>query len=615
MNRSFLAFSMLFLLTIIFITRLFFLQVVNDSFKFESEKNARQRIVQYPERGYVYDRNNVLLVTNQPAYDLMVVPRNVKTIDTLEFCKLINISKESFLKRMKKAKSYSWRKPTVFVRELSKENFAFFQEKMFKFTGFYIQKKSLRKYPIKSSSNVLGYVSEVSTWTLRNDTIGYYKLGDQIGTGGIEKSYEKELRGKAGVKYFVVDVHNRIQGDYANNKFDTIPVNGKDITSTVDINLQILGEKLMNNKRGGVIAIEPKTGEILASITAPNYDPNLLVGRKRSRNYSKLLDSVGKPLFDRGLLAEYPPGSPFKLINGLIALQEEVITTRTSWTCHHGFHHGSLHVKCHCGIHNKPQALHSAILRSCNNYFCQTYKLSIENYETAEIGMNVWSKHVKSFGFGKFLNNDLPTGRKGLVPSVEMYDRVYGKGRWKATFNISNAIGQGELLVTPIQLANMTAIIANKGWYYTPHIVKKLNGIDIDNPKFTEKKYTTIDEKYFDPIISGMTDVFESDRGTARASRIQGIILAGKTGTAQNNHGQDHSIFVAYGPVDDPKIAIAVFVENGYWGSRWAAPIATLMIEQYLNGEISRKRLLERIENGSLLEEYYKQEHPEEDED
>ena len=612
MNRSLLAFAMLFLITTIFIARLFFLQVVNDSFKFESEKNARQRIVQYPERGYIYDRNDVLLVTNQPAYDLMVIPRNVKTIDTLEFCRLIDITKESFIKRMKKVKSYSWRKPSVFVRELSKENFAFFQEKMFQFPGFYIQKKSLRKYPINSSPNVLGYVSEVSTWTLRNDTTGYYKLGDQIGTGGIEKSYEKELRGKAGVKYYVVDVYNRIQGSYAKNKFDSIPINGQDITSTIDINLQLLGEKLMNNKRGGIIAIEPKTGEILASISAPTYDPNLLVGRKRSRNYSKLLDSVGKPLFDRGLLAEYPPGSPFKLINGLIALQEGVITTNTSWTCHHGFHHGSLHVKCHCGIHDRAQSLHSAILRSCNNYFCHTYKLAIENYPTAEIGMDVWSKHVKSFGFGKFLNNDLPTGRKGLVPSVKMYDRVYGKGRWKATFNISNAIGQGELLVTPIQLANMTAIIANKGWYYTPHIVKKIDHIDINNPKFTKKKYTTIESKYFDPVISGMTDVFESKRGTARASRIPGIILAGKTGTAQNNHGQDHSIFVAFGPVDNPKIAIAVFVENGYWGSRWAAPIATLMIEQYLNGEITRKRLEERIVNGSLLEEYYKQEHPDE---
>ncbi len=614
MNRRLLAFAMLFLITGIFIARLFFLQVVNDSFKFESEKNARQRIVQYPERGYIYDRNNVLLVTNQPAYDLMVIPRNVKTIDTLEFCELINITKESFIKRIKKAKSYSWRRPSVFVRELSKENFAFFQEKMFKFPGFYIQKKSLRKYPINSAANVLGYVSEVSTWTLKNDTTGRYKLGDQIGTAGIEKSYEKELRGKAGVKYYVVDVHNRIQGSYAKNKFDTIPINGRDITSTIDINLQLLGERLMNNKRGGIIAIEPNTGEILASISAPTYNPNLLVGRKRSRNYSKLLDSVGKPLFDRGLLAEYPPGSPFKLINGLIALQEGVINTSTSWTCHHGFHHGSLNVKCHCGIHDRPQSLHSAILRSCNNYFCHTYKLSIENYPTAEIGMKVWSNHVKSFGFGKFLNNDLPTGRKGLVPSVEMYDKIYGKGRWKATFNISNAIGQGELLVTPIQLANMAAIIANKGWYYTPHIVKKLDGKNIDNPKFTKKKYTTIDAKYFDPIISGMTDVFESERGTARASRIPDIILAGKTGTAQNAHGQDHSIFVAFGPVDNPKIAIAVFVENGYWGSRWAAPIATLMIEQYLKGNVSRKKLEERIENGSLLDEYYKQEHPNENE-
>ena len=607
MNRQVLAFLMLFILTIIFLVRLFFLQVVNDSYKFESEKNARQRIVQYPERGYIYDRNNTLLVTNQPAFDLMIIPRNIKEIDTTEFCELIDISKDSFIKRMKKAKGYSWRKASVFVEELSKENYAFFQEKMFNYPGFYIQRKSLRKYPIVSSPNVLGYVSEVSPWMLKRDSSGLYKQGDQIGFAGIEKSYEKQLRGKRGVKYFVVDVHNRIQGSYDNAAYDSLAVNGKDITSTIDINLQLLGEQMMQNKRGGIVAIDPKTGEILASISAPTYDPNLLVGRKRSKNYSVLLDSVGKPLFDRGLLAEYPPGSPFKLINGLIALQVGAITTETGYTCHHGFRFGRLHVGCHCGIYTQRQKLHSAILRSCNNYFCTSYKASLDQYATTEEGFRIWVNHVKSFGLGKFLNNDLPTGRKGLVPTVERYDKIYGKGRWKPTFIISNAIGQGELLVTPIQLANMTAAIANKGYYYTPHIVKKIGGIDLDNPQFLEKKYTTIDQEYFDPIISGMTDVFESDKGTARSSKIPGITLAGKTGTAENPHGQDHSIFIAYGPVEDPKIAIAVFVENGYWGSRWAAPMATLMIEKYLTGEIKRTSLLKRMVDGSLQDEYNKQ--------
>ncbi|MEN8136825.1 MAG: penicillin-binding protein 2 [Bacteroidota bacterium] len=607
MDRKILAFILLFSLTIIFIIRLFFLQVVNDSFKFESEKNARQKIIQYPDRGYIYDRNNVLLVTNQTAYDLMVVPRNVKTIDTVEFCNLINITKESFIKRLNKAKVYSWRKPSVLVEELSKENYAFFQEKMYKFPGFYIQKKSLRKYPINSSPNVLGYVSEVSTWILKKDTTGYYKQGDQIGFAGIEKSYEKELRGKNGVKYFVVDVHNRIQGSYKNSLYDTLPVNGKDITSTIDIQLQQYGEKLMTNKRGGIVAIEPKTGEILASISAPSYDPNLLIGRKRSKNYSLLLDSVGKPLYDRGLLAEYPPGSPFKVVNALIALQEGVINEYSKYTCHHGFHHGSLWVRCHCGVYDRPHNLHSAILRSCNNYFSQSYKASLENYSSTEEGFRIWSEHVKSFGLGKFLNNDLPTGRKGLVPSVELYDRQYGKGRWKATYNISNAIGQGEILVTPIQLANMTATIANRGFYYTPHIVKKIDDIPTNNPDFIKKNHTSIDSEHFDKVIKGMVAVFESESGTARYSRLPGIILAGKTGTAENPHGQDHSIFIAYGPVEDPKIAIAVFVENGYWGSRWAAPIASLMIEKYLKGEVSRERLEEKIINGSLLEEYEKQ--------
>lgn len=606
MNRKFFAFILLFIVTSIFLGRLFYIQIVNKSFKIESEKNARQRIIQYPDRGYIYDRNDVLLVANQPAYDLMIIPRNVKNIDTAEFCNLIDITVESYKKRITKAKKYSWRKPSTFVRELSKENFAFFQEKMYKFPGFYIQKKTLRKYPINSSANVLGYVGEVSTYMLKRDSSRHYKQGDQIGIAGIEKSYEKELRGKRGVKYFVVDVHNRIQGTFKNAEIDTTAINGSDITSTIDINLQLLGEKLMTNKRGGIIAIEPKTGEILASITAPNYNPNLLVGRKRSKNFALLQDSVGQPLFDRGLLAQYPPGSPFKIINGLIALQEGVISTNYSYVCRHGYHYGNRILKCHCGIFNKPQKLHSAILRSCNSYFANSYKSTLDKYKTTEEGFRIWSDHVKSFGLGKFLNNDLPTGKKGLVPTVEYYDKIYGKNRWRSTFTISNAIGQGELLVTPIQLANITAIVANEGYYYTPHIVKKINNNPITNKQFTVKKHTSIDAKYFQPIIEGMTDVFESKKGTARFSKISDIKLAGKTGTAENPHGQDHSIFIAFGPVDNPKIAIAVFVENGYWGARWAAPIASLMIEKYLNGEIKRKTLENRITNGSLLEEYEK---------
>lgn len=597
---------MLFIVMIIFLIRLFYIQIVNDSYKFESDKNSRQKIKLYPDRGYIYDRNNILLVSNQPAYDLMVIPRKVKNIDTLKFCKLINITKERYIKRMKRVKSYSWRKPSVFIGELSKENFAFFQEKMFKFPGFYIQKKTLRKYPFKSAPNVLGYVGEVSSWMLKKDTSGFYRQGDQIGIAGIEKSYEKELRGQRGVKYVVVDVHNRVQGRYEQGDYDTIPVNGADIKSTIDIFLQQYGEKLMTNKRGGIVAIEPGTGEILASITAPSYDPNLLIGRKRSKNYSKLLSQDGKPLFDRGLLAQYPPGSPFKIINALVALQVGAITENTGFTCHHGFRHGSLHVKCHCGIYDRPQKLNSAILRSCNNYFSTSYKLSIEQYPTTEEGFRVWSEHVKSFGLGKYLNNDLPTGRKGLVPNTQLYDKVYGKGRWRPTYNISNAIGQGELLVTPIQLANMTAAVANKGYYYTPHIVKNIGENSVENTRFANRINTTVDPKYFPAVIQGMIDVFEPG-GTGWASRIPGMKIAGKTGTAENPHGQDHSIFIAFAPADNPKIAIAVFVENGYWGSRWAAPISTLMIEKYLTGEVKRKRLEKKIIEGSLQNEYNKQ--------
>lgn len=606
MYRKAFVFALLILTSLIFIGRLFYIQIIDKSLKLESDKNARQKEIQYPDRGYIYDRNGVLIVSNQPAYDLMVIPKNVKNIDTLEFCKLVNISKQTYIDKIKKAKKHSMRKASLFLKKLSKEEYAFFQEKMFKFPGFYIQKKTLRLYPFKNAANVFGYVGEVSKSMIKNDLSNHYKQGDQIGISGIEKSYENELRGKRGIKYYVVDVHNKIQGTFRNKELDTLAINGNDVTATIDINLQLLGESLMANKRGGIVAIEPRTGEILALVTSPNYDPSLMLGRKRAE--FSLSNARGRPLFDRSLLAQYPPGSPFKLITGLIGLQERIITPNSKFICRHGFHYGKLHVKCHCGYYDKPQKLHSAILRSCNNFFIEVYKASIENEATIEEGLDKWSNHVKSFGLGNYLNNDLSVGKKGLVPSVDMYNKIYGKGRWRSTFTLSNAIGQGELLVTPIQLANMTAAIANHGYYYTPHIVRSVENMPKVKTKYIERKYTTIEPKYFKPIINGMVDVFESPRGTARFSKIKGILLAGKTGTAENPHGEDHSIFIAFGPVENPKIAVAVFVESGYWGSRWAAPIATLMIEKYLKGEISRKELQKKMETGSLQEEYIKQE-------
>lgn len=557
----------------------------------------------YPGRGFIYDRTGKLLVGNQSAYDLMVVPRFVKSLDTANFCRLLNLEQTDFNERLSKAKRYSYIKESVFIKQMSKEQFAYLQEKLHHYPGFFPRKRILRTYTTKAAANVVGFIGEANDRFLEANK-NYHK-GDLVGITGIEKSYEKQLRGHAGISYKMVDVHNTAKGQFEGGKFDTIPQPGQDIMSTIDIDLQAYGEKLMGGKRGSVVAIEPKTGEILSLITAPSYDPELMVGRQRSKNYSRLyLDSINKPLFDRGLLAEYPPGSPFKVVNALIGLQEGTLTPKTTYTCHHGFHYGRLHVACHCGT-GYPIPLRTAISKSCNNYFCTVFKNTVEKYENAQIGLDAWSNHVKSFGLGQYLNNDLPTGRKGFVPTAEYYTRVDGATSWRAVRAISLGIGQGELLLTPVQMANFTAAIANKGWYITPHIVKRIASNPIEDEHLTKPKYTSIDQEHFETVIEGMFDVFEY--GTARGSRHDSIQMCGKTGTAENPHGQDHSIFVAFAPKDNPKIALAIIVENGYWGSRWAAPIASLMIEKYLNREVTRAAMEKRMIEGSLNEEYEKQ--------
>lgn len=594
---------------IIFIGRLFYLQILSNSYKLHPLNNSAVKITyDYPERGYIYDRNGLLLVANQLSYDIMIIPREVKPLDTLEFCSLLKITKEDFLKKFKRAKRYSTRIPSTFVAQLSKSDYAYLQEKMHKFKGFYIQKRSLREYPVKSAPNVLGYISEVNEGIINKNP--YYQLGELIGTAGVEKTYEKILRGTKGVKYIQRDRFNKEIGPYKDGIYDTLPTPGNDITLTIDGVLQQYGESLMINKRGGIVAIEPATGEILALVSTPTYDPNLMVGRERSKNFTKMyLDSISKPLLDRGLQGEYPPGSPFKVITALAALQEKVITTTTGFKCFGGYKYGSgknAFMECHCGVHGGSVQLNKAIYRSCNSYFANAYRKTIEKYPTASEGMNIWSDHVKSFGLGNYLNNDLSVGQKGLIPTGSFYDKWYPNSRWTATYNISNAIGQGEILTTPIQLANMTAAVSNRGFYFTPHIVKNIDGIELD-PRFKTRKQTTIDKEYFEPVIEGLFDVFENPNGTATWSRVKGIEICGKTGTAQNTHGQDHSIFIAFAPKDNPKIAIAVFVENGYWGSRWAGPIASLMIEKYLNGGTIRPWEEERMLKGSLEEEYAKQ--------
>ncbi|HEU0136833.1 MAG TPA: penicillin-binding protein 2 [Flavobacterium sp.] len=593
---------------VILLLRLFYLQIIDDSLKLKSDNNAIKIQYDYPERGYIYDRNGKLLVANQPSYDIMVIPRELKNIDTLEFCHLLNITREDYIDKIKKAIVYSPRLPTVFLPQLNKREYAAFQEKIRKFQGFYIQKRSLRDYQVNVGANIFGFITQVNEAIIKKNP--YYNSGDLIGRQGVEESYENVLRGVKGVKYIQKDKFNREIGSYKEGKFDTIAVQGEDIHLSIDIDIQKYGEQLMVNKRGGIVAIEPSTGEILALVTAPSYDPAILVGRERSRNYTKLYnDSIAKPLYDRGLLAEYPPGSPFKILTGLIALHEQVIDEETSFACHHGFSYArGRFMKCHDSGISK---LHNGIYNSCNTYFASVYMKTINKYAKPADGVDVWSNHLKSFGLGEFMGYDLPTGRKGSRPTSKLYKRIYPNGGWRSTAIVSNAIGQGEVLMTPIQLANMMATVANRGHYYTPHIIKSIEGEKIDK-KFTTKHVTTISRKYFEPVISGLFDVY--NLGTAKSLQVEGIEICGKTGTAENYakiNGervklQDHSIFVAFAPRVNPKIAIAVFVENGYWGARWAGPMASLMIEKYLKGKITRTDLEKRMLEGSLQGEYAK---------
>jgi len=589
--------------------RIFYLQVINDTFKLKSENNAIKIQYEYPERGYIYDRNGKLLVANQASYDIMVIPRDIKNLDTLQFCQLLAITKEEFIKKIEKAKVYSPRLPSVFLAQLNKSEYAAFQEKIRKFEGFYVQKRSLRDYEVDFGANIFGFITQVNENTIKKKP--YYKSGDLIGMQGVEQYYEEILRGIKGVKYFQKDKYNREIGSYKNGKYDTIAVQGEDITLSIDAEIQRYGEQLMVNKRGGIVAIEPKTGEILALVTAPSYDPGILVGRQRSKNYTLLYhDSIAKPLYDRGLLAEYPPGSPFKLLTGLVALQEGAIDENTTVFCHHGFSYArGRFMRCHC--HGGALQLHRGIYESCNAYFGTAYMRTINKYVKPSYAVDVWSSHVKSFGLGQFMGYDLPTGRRGSIPTSKTYKRIYPNGGWRSTAIVSNAIGQGEVLATPIQLANMMATIANKGYYYTPHIIKKIKGEQID-PKFKIKHEATIDKKYFEPIISGLFDVY--NLGTARGLRVDGIDICGKTGTAENFARidgkkvqlEDHSIFVAFAPKDNPKIAIAVLVENGGFGATIAGPIASLMIEKYLRKKITRTDLEKRILEKSLRDEYAK---------
>ena len=596
--------------SIIFTIRLFWVQIVDINDVKLSNKNSVEKKYNFPERGYIFDRNNKLIVDNELFYDLMIIPSELQELDTLEFCNILKINKNTLEEKIKKAKKYSKIKPSVFVSQISKNDFAVIQEKLWKYKGFSVRKKSNRKYLLSSASNILGYISEVNDYEVRDDS--YYESGELIGRQGIEKAYEEKLRGFKGVNYFQKDKFNRITGPYKNGIYDTLPKPSKNINLTIDFDLQIYGDSLMINKFGTIVAIEPESGEILSLINAPNFDPNLLIGRDRSKNYLILKnDTIGKPLFDRGLQGMYPPGSPFKLINGLIALEEKIITPENKIQCNYGhFYSKNRFMKCHCkaGTYND---LNTAIYNSCNTYFATIYKKTLQKDSNSKTGIDIWKNHVISFGLGNYLGYDHPLGQPGLIPDSNYYDKWYPNNSWRAVTTISNGIGQGEILTTPIQLGNIAATIANRGWFITPHFVKKISNDSIKS-KYINKKYTSIDSIHYEKIIKGMYDVIE--KGTARNSKINGIDIVGKTGTVENfikingtrKQLTDHSVFIGFAPKDNPKIAVAVFIENGYWGSRWAAPIASLMMEKHLNKKVNRKYLENYILNGNLIQEYLK---------
>lgn len=591
-SRKYVVIAIFCVAVLILLIKLFMIQIVDQSYKRSSDNNTLRYITQYPARGKIFDRNGKLLVYNEAIYDIMVIPRQVKNLDTLAFCSAIDITRESFEERMKKAKRYSSFSPSVFMTQITKEEYGKIAENLHQYPGFYFQTRSVRNYPYPIAAHTLGNIGEVSKKDLERDD--YYKSGDYIGKSGIESFYEQELRGEKGGKIIVVDVHNREKDRFMDGAFDTLPVAGKDIYLGLDAELQAYGEKLLKNKTGSIVAIEPSTGQILAMVTSPSYDPNELVGRVRGENYKKLLDDSLKPLVNRATSGIYPPGSTFKMVNGLIVLQSGVVKTNSTYPCNGP---ESQPIRC-THHHNSPVALYEAIENSCNPYFWETFKdmFASSRFASSKEAYQYWYDLVTSFGLGSMFKTDIPSEMAGNIPKSAFYDKMY-RGVWNAMTIRSLSIGQGEILVTPLQLANMAVAIGNEGYYYPPHLIKSFNdGTPIDSI-MTTKKVIDIEKQHFKDVKIGMCRVFEGESGTARFSKIDSIQVAGKTGTAENPHGDDHSLFMGFAPVDNPQIAIAVVVENAGFGSQWAAPIASLMIEKYLRGYIKNpekeKRFIE----------------------
>ena len=597
-NRSNIIRITFILIGAIFTIKLFFIQVLDENYQLAAENNVMQRLIEYPYRGLIYDRNQKLIVYNNPVYDLMVVPREVSLDDTVNFCARIGITQEEFEDKINKAKAYSWFKPSTFLKQLSNEDFAAAQDLLVDYPGFYIIPRTVRAYPFRGMANALGYIGEISKNRLDRDTSRYYRQGDYIGISGLESKYEEPLRGKRGVKYRMVNVRGLEKGSFKDGRLDTLPKIGDNLTSTIDINLQEYGETLMIGKVGSLIAIEPSSGEILSFVSAPSYDPNLLTGRNYSEYFKVLSTDSLKPLYNRPLMAMYRPGSIFKIIQALVALEEGVITESTRLRCNRAI------IGCH-GPHSY-ENLQGAITNSCNPYFVQVSRrminqgVSEDTYEDTRIGLDKWRDHVASFGLGGPLGIDLPNEKGGMIPNVAYYDNAYNSKNWKFSNIQSIAIGEGENLVVPLQMANFAAIVANRGYYITPHLIKSIGENNEPLPKYQVKNYTTVDSKFFDVAVEAMAEVVRSGTGQYRA-KLPDIEVCGKTGTVQNKNRPDHSVFIAFAPKDNPKIALSVYVEHGGQGARAGAAIAGLMIEKYLKGCTDRTHMEEYVLNGEFI--------------
>ncbi|MDR2885458.1 MAG: penicillin-binding protein 2 [Rikenellaceae bacterium] len=570
--------------------QLFNIQVLQDRYKDQAANNVLRYEVQFPPRGEIYDRRGEFLVQSKESYDLMMVPANTAGFDTLLLAQIAELSPEELTKQIKKAWSFSRRRPSVIVKQMTKEQKLRFEER--RFPGFFTQYRTVRSYPRKIGGNLMGYVGEVNDGHIQCDD--YYRSGDYVGMSGIELSYETILRGRKGIHVNMVDVHGISQGSYQNGLYDTMAVPGTSITCTIDASLQAFGEELLKGKVGSIVAIEPATGEVLIMASSPSYDPDELVGRERGNNYMKLLNNKRRPLFNRTVMSRYPPGSTFKLVNGLIGQQEKVLTPQSAYPCYSGYAYGNRKLGCH--NHYSPLNLQAAVQNSCNAYFCYVFRNIVDNpkYGGVKNGYAVWEDYVRSFGFGRSLESDFEGELPGYVPPTDFYNKRY-RGRWNSLTVVSLSIGQGELGCTPLQMANLAATVANRGYYYPPHIVSRIHDRDSIDQHFYTKHISKVEPRYFDPIVAGMYDAVHKPGGTALVAQVPGLDICGKTGTAQNPRGADHSTFLCFAPKDNPKIAVSVYIEHGRFGATVAAPIASLIVEKYLTYTIRRPDLVQYI--------------------